>query len=186
MAAVQDKNFYILRAVSGQEYKVREQIERLMEQTDLGQYVSTVFVPTERVIVQRAGGKKVVKERPSLPGYVIVEAILVGDVKYRLQTIQGVIGFLGAGRGEKFEPEPMRRSEVERLMRLEDAEVESEGVYEISFVVGDVVRITEDAFAGCEARVVELVPDRQRVRLSVKLLGREVPVELSYAQVVKE
>ena len=78
MAEVNEKKFYILRAVSGKENKVKEDLDREIRLTELGRYVSQVFVPTEKVVSQR-GGKKIVKERPSLPGYIIVEAALVGD-----------------------------------------------------------------------------------------------------------
>ena len=87
----------MLRAVSGKEAKVREQLEAEMKNTNLGQYVSQVIIPTEKVVTQR-GGKKVIKERPYLPGYVLVEAILVGDVAHTLRNIPNVIGFLGAKR----------------------------------------------------------------------------------------
>ena len=98
MAEVNEKKFYILRAVSGKENKVKEDLDREIRLTELGRYVSQVFVPTEKVVSQR-GGKKIVKERPSLPGYIIVEAALVGDVAYRLRNTPNVIGFLGGSRG---------------------------------------------------------------------------------------
>ncbi len=183
MAEVVEKKFYVLRAVSGKEYKVREQLEAEMRLTELGQYVSMVFVPTEKIVTQR-NGKKVIKERPSLPGYVIVEAILVGEVAHRLRNIPNVIGFLGGNRGG--DPEPMQRAEVERLMRLADQEAESEGEFDLDLYVGDIVRVTDDAFAGCEAVVEEVTPEKRRLRVMVKMFGRKIPLELSYSQVTKE
>lgn len=183
MAEVSEKKFYILRAVSGKEAKVKEDLDREIRLTELGRYVSQVFVPMEKVVSQR-GGKKVVKERPSLPGYVIVEAVLVGDVAYRLRNIPNVIGFLGGSRGS--DPEPMKRSEVERLMNRADEVALSEGEYEIEFFVGDFVKVTDDAFAGCEAVVEEVMADKRRLKVMVKMFGRKIPLELSYAQVAKE
>ncbi len=183
MAEVNEKKFYILRAVTGKEYKVKEKLEADMAYTDLGRYVSQVFVPTEKVVSQR-NGKKIVKERPSLPGYIIVEAALVGDVAYRLRNTEGVIGFLGGSR--RTEPEPMKRSEVERLMSRADEIALGEGEYEIEFFVGDVVKVVDDAFAGCEAIVEEVTAEKRKLKVKVKMFGRQIPLELGYAQVIKE
>lgn len=183
MANLAEKRFYVLRAVSGKEDKVREQLEAEIRNTDLGQYVFRVFVPTEKVVSQR-NGKKIVKERPSLPGYILVEAVLVGDVAHRLRSTPNVIGFLGANRGG--DPEPMNPVEVERLMRLADQVAESEGEYEIEFLVGDVVRVTDDAFAGWDAVIEEVYPEKRKLKVMVKMFGRKIALDLDYAQVVKE
>lgn len=183
MAEVNEKKFYILRAVTGKEYKVKEKLDAEISFTELGRYVSQVFVPTEKVVSQR-NGKKIVKERPSLPGYIIVEAALVGDVAFRLRTTEGVIGFLGGSRGS--DPEPMKRSEVERLMSRADEIALGEGEYEIDFYVGDIVKVVDDAFAGCEAVVEEVTPEKRKLKVKVKMFGRQIPLELGYAQVAKE
>ena len=88
------KKFYVLRAISGKENKVREYLEAELKNTDLGEYVSQVLIPTEKTFTVR-NGKKVMKERAYLPGYVLVEAALVGEVAHRLRNIPNVIGFLG-------------------------------------------------------------------------------------------
>ena len=88
------QKFYVLRAISGKENKVREYLEAEMRNSDLGNYVSQVLIPTEKTFTMR-NGKKVVKERAYLPGYVLVEANLVGEVIHRLREIPNVIGFLG-------------------------------------------------------------------------------------------
>ena len=143
MAEVAEKRFYVLRAVSGKETKVREQLEAEMKNTSLGQYVSQVIIPTEKIVTQRAG-KKIIKERPYLPGYVLVEAALVGDVAHTLRNMPNVIGFLGAKRGG--EPEPLKRSEVERILGRADKMAESERIFDMELLVGDEVKIIEGAF----------------------------------------
>ncbi len=100
------KKWYVLRAVSGKESKVKEYIEADMRHGTLGDYVSQVLIPTEKVLQVRANGKKVVKERSYLPGYVLVEAALIGEVAHHLRNIPNVIGFLG-GRDN---PESFRQS----------------------------------------------------------------------------
>ena len=183
MTEVAEKRFYVLRAVSGKEEKVREQLEAEMRNSNLGQYVSRVIIPTEKIVTQRAG-KKIVKERPYLPGYVLVEAVLVGDVAHTLRNQPNVIGFLGGKRGG--EPEPLKHSEVERILGRADQMADSEGIYDLELFVGDVVRIIDGAFANYEASVEEVTPEKQKLRVMVKMFGRKTPLELSYSQVVKE
>ncbi|MDO4708138.1 MAG: transcription termination/antitermination protein NusG [Porphyromonadaceae bacterium] len=182
MTEVVEKRFYVLRAISGKEDKVCEQLEAEMRQSDLGSYVFQVVVPKEKVVAQR-GGKKITIERPLMPGYVLVEAVLVGDVEHRLRSVANVIGFLGGRTGS---PEPMKRSEVERLLRRADQIAESDGEYELDVVVGDLVRVTDGAFAGCEALVEQLHESKRRLSVMVKMFGRKIPLELSFAQVTKE
>ena len=105
------QKFYVLRAISGKENKVREYLESEIKNSDLGKYISQVVIPTEKAFVVR-NGKKVMKERAYLPGYVLVEANLVGEVIHRLREIPNVIGFLG-GDGQ---PVPLRPSEVNRIL----------------------------------------------------------------------
>ena len=109
------KKFYVLRAISGKENKVREYLEAELKNTDLGEYVSQVLIPTEKTFTVR-NGKKVMKERAYLPGYVLVEAALVGEVAHRLRNIPNVIGFLGGSDT----PVPLRPAEVNRILGTVD------------------------------------------------------------------
>lgn len=182
MGEIVEKKFYILRAISGKEGKVREQLEAEMKNTDLGQYLFRVIIPTEKVVSQR-NGKKVVKERPAMPGYIVVEAMLVGDVAHRLRNTQNVIGFLGSKSGD---PEALKPAEVERLLGNADEMNSSEGQYETNVLVGDVVKVVDGAFSGCDAVVEEINPSKHRLKVMVKMFGRKMPLDLGYSQVVKE
>lgn len=184
MAEIADKRYYVLRAVSGKEYEVCKNVESEIRNTDLGRYVFNVFVPTEKVVIQRKDGKRLFKERPMLPGYVLVEAVLVGDVTHRLRSMQNVIGFLGANKGG--EPEPMHSSEVERLMRMMDEVAESDGTVDLSINIGDTIRVTDGAFAGSVATVESVIYDKRKLNVIVKMFGRTVPLELTFSQVSKE
>ena len=93
MSEVQ-KKWYVLRAISGKEHKVKEYIDYEIAHTNLGDFVSQVLIPTEKT-VQVRNGKKVVKERSYLPGYVLVEVALVGEVAHHLRNVPNVLGFLG-------------------------------------------------------------------------------------------
>ena len=106
-----EKKWYVLRAISGKEAKVKEYLEADIKNSDLGDYVSQVLIPTEKVYQVR-NGKKIVKERSYLPGYVLVEAALVGEVAHHLRNTPNVIGFLGGSE----KPVPLRQSEVNRIL----------------------------------------------------------------------
>ena len=90
----QKRGWYVLRAISGKENKVKEYLDAEIKNTDLGDYVSQVLIPTEKVYSVR-NGKKITKEKNLYPGYVFVEALLVGEVSHRLRNTTNVIGFLG-------------------------------------------------------------------------------------------
>jgi transcriptional antiterminator NusG len=178
MSDVQPK-FYVLRAISGKENKVREHIESEMKNSDLGEYVTQVLIPTEETIIVR-NGKKVPKERAYLPGYVLVEANLVGEVAHRLRNIPNVIGFLGGLEN----PNPLRASEVDRILGRVDI-LREKGV-DLHFIVGETVMVIDGPFNGFTAVVDEVNAEKKKLKVMVKIFGRKTPLELNYGQVGKE
>ena len=127
-----EKKWYVLRAVSGKEAKVKEYIDAEIRNTDLGEYVSQVLIPTEKTYTVR-NGKKIVKERSYLPGYVLVEAALVGEVPHRLRDVTNVIGFLGG----MDHPVALRQSEVNRILGTVDELQEVNEDVNIPYTMGD-------------------------------------------------
>lgn len=180
MSEVQ-KKFYVLRAISGKENKVREYLEAEMKNSDLKDYVSQVLIPTEKVYSVR-NGKKVMKERSYLPGYVLVEAALVGEVAHRLRNIPNVIGFLGG----QDNPVPLRPAEVNRILGTVDEMQEQGNEPEMSFIVGENVRIAFGPFSGFTGIIEEVNAEKKKLKVSVKVFGRKTPLELGYTQVEKE
>ena len=119
-----EKNFqwYVLKAISGKESKVKEYIETAMRTAGWDEFVQQVLIPTEKV-VQLRNGKRVVKERNFLPGYVLVEANLVDECYPRLRNVPNVLGFLSDGRSVV--PTPVRQSEINRILgTAEEATIE--------------------------------------------------------------
>ena len=180
MSDVQSK-FYVLRAISGKENKVREYVEAEMKNSDLGQYVSQVLIPTEKTFTVR-NGKKVMKERAYLPGYVLVEANLVGEVAHQLRSIPNVIGFLGGSEN----PVPLRPSEVSRVLGTVDELQEQEEVSDLQYYVGETVKVIFGPFNGFTGVVEEVNAEKKKLKVMVKIFGRKTPLELSYVQVEKE
>ncbi len=177
------KKWYALRAISGQENKIKAYIEDEVEYAGLQDYLGQVLVPTEKVY-QIRNGKKVSKERNYIPGYIMVEAHLVGELVHTIKNINGVIGFLGAEKGG--DPVPLRQAEVNRLLGKVDELSESDEQINIPFVTGETVKVIDGPFNGFTGTIEKINEEKRKLEVMVKIFGRKTPLELSYMQVEKE
>jgi transcriptional antiterminator NusG len=177
------KKWYVVRAVSGKEKKVKEYLELEISRMKLNDYVNQVLIPTEKVF-KIQNGKKVNKEKAFLPGYVLIEAALVGEVTHVIKSIPNVIGFLGTEKGG--EPVPMRMSEVNRILGKVDELSESEEELKIPFVVGESVKVIDGPFNNFSGVIDEINEEKKKLKVMVKIFGRKNLLELSYMQVEKE
>jgi transcriptional antiterminator NusG len=177
------KKWYVVRAVSGKEKKVKEYLELEISRMKLTDYVNQVLIPTEKVF-KIQNGKKVNKEKAFLPGYVLIEAALVGEVTHVIKSIPNVIGFLGTEKGG--EPVPMRMSEVNRILGKVDELSESEEELKIPFVVGESVKVIDGPFNNFSGVIDEINEEKKKLKVMVKIFGRKNLLELSYMQVEKE
>ena len=178
------KEWYVLRAISGKEAKVKEVLDAACKNTDLGNYVFQVLIPTEKVYGTR-NGKKVVKERTLYSGYVFVQCILSGEVQYELRNTTNVIDFL-RGRGKDAKPESLRESEVMRMMGKADELIQPQEEGITDYVVGEAVKVTEGAFSGFSGVIREVNVEKHKIKLEVKIFGRATDLELEYSQVERE
>ncbi len=176
-------NWYVVRAISGQEKKVKHYIEMEITRLNLQDYVSQVLIPTEK-IVQIRNGKKISKERSFYPGYVLIEASLIGEIPHIIKNITGVIGFLGETKGG--EPVPMRVSEVNRILGKVDELTEAEGTLSYSYVVGESVKVINGPFNGFNGIIEEINEEKKKIKVTVKIFGRKTPVELGFGEVERE
>ena len=176
------KQWYVLKTVSGKEAKVKEYIEaELKHNPQLSQYVSQIVVPMEKHATQRSDGKRVVKEKVSLPGYIFVEAEMKGDVAHTLRFMPNVLGFLGGLDN----PSPVKQSEVNRMLgNAEETEIVDEVV--VPFEVNETVKVTDGPFSGFSGVIEEVNTEKRKLKVMVKIFGRKTPLELSFMQVVKE
>lgn len=178
-----EKKWYVVRAISGQEKKVKQYIEVEISRLKLNDYVSQVLIPTEKVI-QIRNGKKTTKERSFYPGYVLIEANLTGEVPHVIRNVTGVIGFLGETKGGN--PVPMRISEVNRILGKVDELVESEGTMTTRYTVGESVKVINGPFNGFNGVIEEVMDDKKKIKVTVKIFGRKTPVELNFGEVELE
>lgn len=178
-----DKKWYVIKAISGQEKKVKAYIESELARLNLSNFVSQVLIPTEKIIQIRSG-KKITKERNYFPGYILIEANLNGEVKHTIRNTPGVLGFLTEIKGG--EPIPLRPSEINRILGKVDELTESEGTVETNYVLGESVKIINGPFNGFTGMIEEINTEKKKLRVTVKIFGRKTPVELNFGEVEKE
>ncbi len=177
-----DKKWYVLRVISGKERKLKEYIEQHVDRMGWGSVFSQVLVPTEKVYKIK-NGKKVIQEKNSLPGYILIEATdgkLSPELLQSISGITNVIDFLG-----KSNPVALRRNEVNRILGKMD-EMNAEGVsLNEPFIIGETVKIIDGPFNEFTGNVDEVYEDKKKVKVIVKIFGRKTPVELNFMQVEK-
>ena len=175
------KNWYVLRAVSGKEAKVKEYIEAEMKHnTLLSTHVSQVIIPMEKHASLR-NGKRVIKEKISLPGYVFVEASLVGDVAHTLRFMPNVLGFLGGLDN----PSPVPQADINRMLGTAE-ETELVDDVNIPYVIDETVKVIDGPFSGFSGVIEEVNSEKRKLKVMVKIFGRKTPLELGFMQVEKE
>ncbi|GGD27081.1 transcription termination/antitermination protein NusG [Hyunsoonleella pacifica] len=183
MSEVSEKKWYVVRAVSGQENKIKTYIENEIARLGMQDYVDQVLVPTEKVI-QIRNGKKIQKEKVFFPGYIMIQANLTGEVPHIIKGITNVIGFLGETKGG--DPVPLRQSEVNRMLGKVDELAVDENVHvAIPFTKGETVKVIDGPFNGFDGTIENINEEKRKLEVMVKIFGRKTPLELSYMQVEK-
>ena len=181
MTTIMDTHrWYAIQTTAGHENKVRNLIQRKIEQDPLApqdRLIRQALVPTQEV-VEIKNGKKVTVERKLYPGYVLVEMVWNQEAQHIINSIQGVIKFVGHEKA----PMALRPDEVNRLLGIVDEVAETEPKEEIPFLIGQAVAITEGPFTDFNGTVEEVMADKGKVRVSVSLFGRPTSVELDYLQ----
>jgi transcription termination/antitermination protein NusG len=177
-----DFKWYVMRAISGKESKVKEYIDAEIKNSDLGQYVAQVLIPTEKVY-QIRNGKKITKERSCMPGYVLIEAYLIGEIPHRLRNTPNVIGFLGERNNV---PTPIRASEMNRILGTVDELQETEEEMITPYYLGETVKVIFGPFTGFSGIIEEVSTEKKKLKVMVMIFGRKTPLELSFTQVEKE
>ena len=176
------KKWYVIRSVSGKENKIKEYIESEITRLKLEDFIEQILVPTEKVI-QIRNGKKINKERVFIPGYIMVQADLVGEIPHIIKSVNGVIGFLGEVKGG--DPVPLRQAEVNRLLgKVDELSVKDENV-NIPYTIGETIKVIDGPFNGFNGTVEKIFEEKRKLEVMVKIFGRKTPLELSFMQVEK-
>ena len=182
-----EHKWYVLRVVAGQEKKTKSYLDNEIVRQKLEEFIPEVLIPSEKVYEMR-NGKKRVRERNFFPGYVLINADLThGEANHVITSIPGVIGFLGSNQGGASKtPEPLRQSEVNRILGKVDELSITEEELKIPFVVGESVKVIDGPFNNFSGVVDEINEDKKKLKVMVKIFGRKNLLELNYMQVEKE
>ncbi|HFC7760088.1 TPA: transcription termination/antitermination protein NusG [Neisseria meningitidis] len=174
------KKWYVVQAYSGFEKNVQRILEERIAREEMGDYFGQILVPVEKVVDIR-NGRKTISERKSYPGYVLVEMEMTDDSWHLVKSTPRVSGFIG-GRANR--PTPISQREAEIILQQVQTDIEKPKP-KVEFEVGQQVRVNEGPFADFNGVVEEVNYERNKLRVSVQIFGRETPVELEFSQVEK-
>ncbi len=172
-----DRLWYVIHCYSGQENKVRHNLEQRIDSMGMKDRIFDVVVPTEEEIEVKDGKRRTV-ERRVFPGYILVQMILSEESWYVVRNTPGVTGFVGMGN----EPTPLRPEEVSQIIKRMEAEAPR---IKVTYKIGQKVRIIDGPFNDFIGTVDNIDMERAKVRVMVSFFGRETPVELDFLQVEK-
>ncbi len=171
--------WYVVHTQTGSEEKAKAGLASRMQKTILKDFVGEIVIPTEQVSEIRSG-KKRISSRKFFPGYILLKMEMTKESWYLVKTTPGITGFIGSGNN----PSALSENEVENILkRTHDTEVKPSP--KVAFEIGEPIRIAQGPFANFNGSVVEVYPDRGKLKVSVSIFGRGTLVELEYWQVEK-
>lgn len=175
--------WFVIHTLSGQEQKVKENIERRIKVEEMGDLIKEVLIPTEKVAEVKKG-KKTTSTRKFYPGYILVHLKLLDEKNqlverswYFVRDTPGIIGFIGGDR-----PVPLKTDEVTSIL-AQIEERQEKVAPKVSFETGETVKVTDGPFQNFTGVIEEVDPSRGKLKISVSIFGRSTPVELEYWQV---
>lgn len=185
MAEENVKRWYVVRTAGGKEKKAKEYIEKEVEARNLGNVLTQVLIPTEKYY-QIKNGKRVSAERILYSGYVLVECVLTPEILALIPSLPNVAGFLSEGKDkDNRTPTPIGEDEMNRILGNVDALAGADEETLVPFVVGEAVKVIDGPFNGFDGDVEEIMDDKRKVKVMVKIFGRKTLLELNFAQVTK-
>jgi transcription termination/antitermination protein NusG len=174
------KKWYVVHAYSGFEKNVQKTLKERIEREGMQDYFGQILVPVEEV-VDIKNGKRTLSERKFFPGYVLAEMEMTDDSWHLVKSTPRVTGFIG---GTANRPLPITQREVDSIMQ----QIQTGGEKpkpKVQFEVGQRIRVNEGPFADFNGVVDEVNYERNKLKVSVQIFGRETPVELDFMQVEK-
>ena len=169
----ENAKWYVVHTYSGYENKVKANLEKIVENRNMQEYILDIVVPMEEQIEIKDGKKKATL-RKVFPGYVLVKMIMSDESWYVVRNTRGVTGFVGPGS----KPVPLTEDEV-KVMGVE------EFAPTLDYETGDNVRVVSGPLENFIGIVEEINMEKKKVRVAVSMFGRETPVELELVQIQK-
>jgi transcriptional antiterminator NusG len=189
MSELTSKKWYVLRSAGGKEKNAKDYIESQIRIMGWGGNLLQVLIPTEKVY-QIKGGRKISKERMILPGYVLIETeAMTGEMVHMLRNVPGVSGFIEDERivdgSRKKVPLPMRAADVKRILGKMDELAAGEEELEVAFHQGEIVKVIDGPFNSFTGVIEDVNNEQKKLKVMVKIFGRQTPLELNFIQVEK-
>jgi len=173
------KKWYVIHTQTGWEEKIKISLQKHIDQSGKGEFVSQILVPTERISEVREGKKKI-SQRKFFPGYILIEMDLNDDTWYLVKNTPGVSGFIGP----RARPVPLREDEIRAILKhAEEAQVKP--LPKTIFEKGEGVRVIDGPFVNFNGAIDEVNPIKGKLKVIISIFGRSTPVELEYWQVEK-
>ena len=180
VSANPNHKWYVVRIATGKENKFKELLEERIKTEKMQDFFSEIMVPTEEVIELRSGQKRKVK-RKFFPGYVLIQMEMSDESWHLVRSMPGSYGFIG---GKSNQPQPIANAEAEKILNR-NTEKSEKVTHTQVFNPGEMIRVTDGAFADFNGVVEEVNHEKARLVVSVLIFGRSTPVELEFSQVEK-
>lgn len=183
MATTTQRQWFIVQTYAGYENKVKANLEQRIATMGMEDKIFDVLVPVEEKMVVKDGkSKKVTKKL--FPSYVLVEMVMEDQPWYVVRHTPGVTGFVGSGN----HPIPLTHREVGEIMEKigrAGAKKQERPAFEMDFKKGDVIKVKAGPFEGAVGPIIEILPEKGKVKFSVSVFGRETMVEIDYTELEK-
>jgi transcriptional antiterminator NusG len=178
--------WYAVRIISGHENKVKAYLDSEIRNEKLEEKIKNVLIPLEKVFEVK-GGKKKVKMKNFLPGYILIEAELDDQIRDFISKAPSIINMVGSKsvKGKRLDPVPLRSTEIKRIKAILNEDSEEEKL-DLQLNVSDPVKVTSGPFNNFSGNVLEVNLEKMKVKVMVSIFGRKTPIELELTQVEKE
>jgi transcription termination/antitermination protein NusG len=183
-------SWYAVQVASGCEKKVKSNLEQRLQTLEVADRIFQIEIPQTPAIKLRKDGSRQTLEEKVFPGYILVRMVMDDETWQVVKNTPNVINFVGAeqkrryGRGRgHVKPMPLSHTEVERIFRKTQ---EQSPVVKVDMEAGDQILVLSGPFKDFEGEVIEVSPERSKLKALLSIFGRETPVELEFNQVRKE
>lgn len=181
--------WYAVQVASGCEKRVKATLEQRIQTLDMGDRIFQIEIPQVAAVKIRKDGKRMPTEEKIFPGYVLVKMAMDDESWQVVKNTPHVINFVGAeqkrsyGRGRgHVKPMPLSPSEVQRIFKQRP---DSEPVVKTSLAPGEKIEVISGPFKDFDGEVIEVSPERSKLKALLSIFGRDTPVELEFNQVRK-
>lgn len=188
--SARESGWYAVQVASGCEKKVKHNLEQRLQTLDVADRITQIQIPQTPTVKLRKDGSRQPSEEKVFPGYILVKMVMDDETWQVVKNTPNVINFVGAeqrrryGRGRgHVKPLPLGASEVERIFKQSQ---EQEPVVKVDMAAGDKIQVLTGPFKDFEGEVIEVSPERSKLKALLSIFGRDTPVELEFNQVRKE